>query len=125
LQAGHDTTAAEPEFWTGRRVWTAVAAGVGVLGLGVGSVFALVANSTYHDSLDECPKDKNRCTSVGVRLRDDARTQGDLATVGFVIGGLGLATAGVLLLWPSKSETRSASVEVHPTLGGMSVGGRW
>jgi hypothetical protein len=120
-----DASTAPPEFWTGRRIGAVVSAGIGVIGIGIGTAFGLAANSTYNDSLANCPRDKNLCTSAGVSQRDDARTQGNIATVGFVIGGLGLATAGVLLLLPTASDARRAGVELRPTLGGMTLRGRW
>ncbi len=112
------------EFWTGRRIGGAVAAGVGGVGIVAGTIFALIANSTYHDSLASCPNDKNLCTSLGVDQRDDARTLGNVATVGFAVGAAALATAAVLFLLPSGDGHRAA-VAVHPSMGGLTLRGGW
>jgi hypothetical protein len=76
-----------------------VLAGVGVVGVGVGATFALMAGSTNEDSKAECREDDpNRCNQAGVDMRDDARAQGNVATVAFAVGGTALASAGLWLL---------------------------
>jgi tetratricopeptide (TPR) repeat protein len=81
------------------RPWVIGLSTVGVAGLAVGTTFALLALSKYEQSKDDCDKDDvNACGSHGIELRDEARTKGDIATVGFIVGGVGLAGAGVLWL---------------------------
>jgi hypothetical protein len=67
-----------------------------VVGLGLGSVFGLKANSTNKDSKKSCdPNNANSCSRDGVSKRDDARTQGNVSTVSFIAGGALLAAAVV------------------------------
>jgi hypothetical protein len=102
---------------------------VGVIGLGVGTVFALKASSTNQDSKEKCRADSpNVCDPDGVAMRNDALDQGNIATVGFAVGGAALAGAiALFLLDGEKSEPRSearaglrASAAVAP--GSAAVG---
>jgi hypothetical protein len=90
-------------------------------------VFGVLAHSTYNDSLVQCPKDKNLCTPRGVSQRNDAITQGNVATAAFIVGGAAHA-AGVVLWLPifggGGSQTKM-SAEVAPTLGGLTMRSRW
>ncbi len=90
------------------RVVALVLGGVGVVGVGLGTVFALTAKSKYNDSLGDCaPADVNRCTAAGASRRDDARGMGNLATVSFITGGVALA--GGIAMWvvgaPKEGKT--------------------
>lgn len=99
-------------------------AGLGVVGLGVGTVFGLMASSTYDDSKAECqPDNPNLCSQNGVELRDDARSQGNIATVAFVVGGAALAGAGIWLLVDSGSSEKSMALAagVRTTPGGATL----
>lgn len=112
---------------------TWAAFGVGAVGLGVGTIFALKTSS----KLDEanglctvptpsgghaCPDDKQSQINA---LDDSARSAKTLAIVGFVAGGVGVA-AGVtlLVLSPGKSSSPAASTAVQPWIGLGSAGVR-
>jgi hypothetical protein len=70
--------------------------GAGVVGLGVGGFFGLQAMSKGSDS-DRCP-DPNNCDAETVKLRDDARSAGDISTIAFIAGGA-LAVGGAVLFF--------------------------
>jgi hypothetical protein len=114
--------------WRPLRTGALIAGGAGVVGFVVGGVFAGLAKSAYNDSLSQCPRDPNRCTSEGVKMRDDARGKGNAATAGLVIGGLG-AAAGVVLWFvappAAPSGDKHASLGISPGPGGVTVSGRW
>ncbi len=97
-------------------------AGVGVVGIGVGTVFGLMASSKNEDSKAECrTDDPNRCSQAGVDMRDDAIANGNIATVGFIVGGAALAGAGIWLLVDSGSSEKSSTAlaaGVRTTPGG-------
>ncbi len=97
-----------------------VAAGVGVVGLGVGGAFGLMAMSDKSDAQSVCPHDP--CgTQNGVSKWSDAGSAGNLSTALFVVGGVALAGAAVLwLAAPSSSNT-----QVGFGLGGARVKGTW
>ncbi|MBW2455951.1 MAG: hypothetical protein JRI68_15650 [Deltaproteobacteria bacterium] len=111
-----------------QRIAGIVVAGAGVVTLGVGTVLALVANSTYRDSDQYC--DENRCEPDGLELRETAIDQADIATVLFAVGG-GL-TAGGVLLWllapdgegpADGGQARPLDLAVTPT--GLWLRGMW
>jgi hypothetical protein len=100
-------------------------AGVGVVGIGVGTVFGLMASSKNEDSKAECQKeDPNRCSQAGVDMRDEAIANGNVATVGFIVGGAALAGAGIWLLVDSGGSEKSPTAlaaGVRTTPGGAGV----
>lgn len=113
----------------------AVALGLGVAGLGVGTALGFVAKSTAEDA--EC-NENDECTQAGLDTRSDARGQGNVGT-GVFIAGAALAVGGVILLItaPSsgdaeadkKSARRSRpparAVRVGVAPSGLIVQGTW
>jgi hypothetical protein len=88
-----------------RSNWTLVLGGAGFLGLGVGTYFALSAQSSLRDSRARCNQ-RNVCTDEGIELRDSAGTQANVATVALGFGASALLGAGVLLFAvPSASDS--------------------
>jgi hypothetical protein len=110
----------------------AVIAGVGVIGLVVGGVMGGMAISSNDDSLAECrPEDETVCSQAGFDLREDAKTQALVSTIGFIGGGVLLA-AGVVMIIVAPSgdaDTTGLTVEVGPTVGsehaGLTLRGSW
>jgi hypothetical protein len=103
-----------------------VALGVGVVGVGVGTVFGLQAKSKNDEALqpNNCPTSM-RCTQNGLNLTDDAKSAATISTIGFVAGGVALAAGAVLWITaPSKS-----GVYVAPSVGssfqGATLAGRF
>jgi len=93
-------------------------AGVGVVGVGVGTVFAVTAKNKYNESKSNgrCDlDDANSCSATGVGLRNDARSQGNIATIGFIAGGAALAGAGIVWLFTGTggSDQKHASSPAH------------
>lgn len=89
--------------------WPAlIAGGVGVAGVAVGSVFGLSSKSKRDDSNGFCTG--NECAPEGVALRDDAISAGNVSTVAFIVGGVGLAAGAVLwFTLPSGSDARAGA----------------
>ena len=109
---------------SGQRTLGLVVAGVGVVGLGVGGIFALSARSKYSDSKGYClPSDPNKCNSQGVSLRDDARSAGNVATV---LGGVGLAAlvGGAVLYFTAPSSKLAQAHALHIGAGAAQGGGQ-
>lgn len=102
--------------------------GVAAVGVAVGSIFGLQAISKNDDSNADGLCDGNRCVAEGAALRDDARSAGNISTIGFAVGGAGLV-AGVLLLVlePKRSAPQADSVAwsafVTPRGGALGFGG--
>jgi hypothetical protein len=97
------------------------------VGLVTGIVFGLKASS-QNDDAKACNADPS-CTEAGT-LSDDASTSADIATIAFVIGGVGIA--GGLVLWltaPTDDEAgpediAGRSLGIGLGLQGISVHGR-
>jgi serine/threonine-protein kinase len=84
-----------------------IAAGVGVVGVGVGSFFGLRAVSRNSESNAFCD-DANRCSDRGLALRDQALSDARISTVSMAVGVVGLA-AGAVLLWPHVTGRTSVA----------------
>jgi hypothetical protein len=94
-----------------------VLGGVGVVGLGVGTVFGILAISTNDQSKGEClPPAYTACSSAGVDLRNQALTYGNVSTVA-IIAGAALTATGVVLVVTSPKKTATAA-RLEPTFGG-------
>jgi serine/threonine-protein kinase len=113
---------------SGQRILGVVFGGLGIVGLGVGTAFALSAKSKYDDSLNACETaNHDLCNPTGISQRNDARSAGDAATVAFGLGAAALVAGGILWFTAPRASaaprTGSASLVVAPTLGGAVVKG--
>jgi len=103
---------------SGLRIASFAALGVGVIGLGAGTVFGLQSLSKRSSADNICP-DVNRCPNAKRDevdgLDNDARQAQTLATIGFVAGGVGVAAGVTMFLLSSKKQDQSA-LRQHPTV---------
>jgi hypothetical protein len=101
---------------------------VGVAGIVVGSVFGMQARSKWRDDvvlkscdggvITQCDLD-----DANARLeKSGARTDATISTVTFVVGGVALASAALLALWPrdrhSEGPAKSVQVQFVPMVAG-------
>lgn len=101
--------------------WIITLGAAGIIGLGVGTTFAILADQQYDDSLQDCDiDDPNMCGVDGYNQRNDARTKGTVATVGFVAGGALLATAAIVWIASGSSKSKQASAQ-HPRVSAAPV----
>jgi hypothetical protein len=112
-----------------RRTLGLVVGGAGVVGIGVGTVLALSAKSTFDDADAEC-NEENFCTPKGVALREDAVSRGNVATLVFGVGSAALIGGAVLWLTaPSRDAAAArapvARVQVGVGPGQVRVRGTW
>ena len=124
LQPGATMTASndEPEKKHGGNMWPAgISFGVGAVGIGLGTVFGILAFKATSDVQSHCKG--NVCPKSQEGNIKTARTDGNVSTAGFVIGGVGLAAGIVLALTvgrgssePAKDE-KPKSATVTPLLG--------
>jgi hypothetical protein len=99
----------------GHSVLPWVAFGVGAVGLGLGAVTGFMAMSEHSTLADECPS--MQCNPMNQKASDDLssyHTLATLSTVGFVVGGVGVA-AGVILLLTQPRGDSSPSVNTPAT----------
>lgn len=106
-----------------QRLFGIVSAGVGVVGIGVGTAFGLIAKSRKSDAEQVCPGERYCENQSGVDRWNDAKTAGGIATVGFIVGGLGLAGAAVLWFTDNPKAPEQPRVGLGP--GGLVVRGKW
>jgi hypothetical protein len=98
-----------------------VAGGVGVVGVAVGSIFGLQSMSKHNDAEKKCP---GECPDqAGVDLWNEARTAGNISTIAFAVGGVGLATGAIL--WFTAKPSRSSSVQAQVGPGSLQIRGTW
>ena len=91
-----------------------IAAGLGVVGLGVGAGFGLSSISKRDDSRNHCLVDQ--CDAEGVSLRDDAMKNGNIATIAAIAGGAAVVGGLVLVLTaPRGARERSGKLRAVPT----------
>ena len=84
-----------------------IAGGVGVVGVGVGSVFGLISRAKHNDADQHCNGTICR-DQQGVDSKISAIHAGNVSTVAFIVGAAGLA--GGAALWftaPHKTEMRA------------------
>ena len=108
-----------PGSW--RRPAGLVAAGVGVVALGVGTYFGVSAISKSSDAKGRCSP--SSCTDPGaVRENDDARTAATISDVA-IVGGLAALGAGAFLfLTAPAGPPRTTALHVAPVVGRERVG---
>ncbi|HEX4341402.1 MAG TPA: hypothetical protein VH062_36085 [Polyangiaceae bacterium] len=113
---------------------TWVAFGVGAVGIGVGAGFAVSSSSKVDDANKLCTAGPsgNACPSSSAATRaasldDDARSAKTISIVGFVVGGVGLATGATLLVMglTHKQPATAASIEPWVGFGSAGVNGRF
>jgi hypothetical protein len=117
----------EPKSGGGTKVPAIIGFSVGAVGLGVGAVFGVLA-------FDETAKvkalcDGNKCPARAdvVAGRNTALANGNVSTVGFVIGGVGVAAGVVLLLTVGSSSEKPAeekkdAITIVPYIGAGEAG---
>ena len=106
------------------RTWGYVVGSVGLVGLGVGTAFGLIALSKNSASKDNGACDANNvCDATGKSARDAAHSAGNVSTFAFIGGGIAVAVGAVLILTaPSPTSPRTARIEVAPLVGASSGG---
>jgi hypothetical protein len=80
------------------------AAGLGIVAIGIGTVFGIKSLSDKRASDDACPP--RGCTPAGLQSYDDARSAARIADIAIAVGVVALA-AGVVLVLTSPSSRSS------------------
>ncbi|HEX6764676.1 MAG TPA: hypothetical protein VF103_04345 [Polyangiaceae bacterium] len=108
---------------SGQRTIGLVVAGVGVVGVVVGTVFGLQASSKWKDAKAKCSDYPYGCGDDGVSLADDAKSAGTISTIGFIAGGVLVAGGAALWLTAGSGDEKSVSLGVGP--GTLRIKGRF
>lgn len=109
-----------------QRMWGLVVGGVGVVGLGAGTVFGLMAKSKHDEALEYCDA-QNRCSAQGIDLDDQARGRATVSTILFGVGAAATVGGAVLYFTAPSGDGGGVAVEAVPTVGGaaLSMRGVW
>jgi hypothetical protein len=103
-----------------------VIGGIGIVGVGVGTVFGFGAMGKANDANANCPTNTTCTNQSGVIERHDAIAMGNVSTAMIVVGGIGLVAGGVLLLTaPSSHESSVKSASVRWVGNGVVIGGQF
>jgi hypothetical protein len=110
---------------SGLRIASYVSLGVGVVGLGAGTVFALSSSSKRSEADDICSQEgefscpENRRAEVE-QLDSDADSASTMSIVSFIVGGVGVA--GGVTLYFLSADKKSTSASITPWVGFKSAG---
>jgi hypothetical protein len=98
----------------GRRVLGLAVGGAGVLGLGLGGLFAGLGFSSWSSANTACPS-HNECSASAVSDRSSAVTFSTASDVAFVAGGVVLAAGAILYLTAPKGAAPTVGLSVTPS----------
>ena len=91
-----------------------------MVGIGVGSVFGLIAKSKNDGTAGHC--NGGVCDAPTIATLSDARTDATVSTIAFAAGGVALA-AGVVLYLTAPHGDPATGLVVAPGGGGTSIAG--
>jgi hypothetical protein len=114
--------ASPPSSGKGKKTAGFVALGIGGAGLVVGGVTGVLAMSKHNKLAKECPDGFCDPETHGAEL-DSYHLIGTISTVGFIVGGVGIATGTILLLTSPKDQPATAATW-SPFIGVGSAGVR-
>ncbi len=97
-----------------------VAWGMGVVGVGVGSAFGLIAMKDKHDLTSRCGS--NACGADSSSSLDSAKRAGNISTIAFGVGGAGLVLGTVLFFTVGNPSERAGSAEPAKRFAGLTHG---
>jgi hypothetical protein len=117
-----------------RKTWAYVVGGVGVAGLATGTITGFISLSDWGQATKNCPASPSGKTRTCPDVADQnlgktAGTFADVATVGFIVGAVGVAAATALFLTApsSPSDQKAGNVHISPLVSptglGLAVGG--
>lgn len=96
---------------------------LGAIGIGVGSVTGLMSISKTDELKPECPN--NNCPPNRADDVDSAQSLGNISTVMFIVGAVGIGVGVVGLVMSNKGKDATAAIAkptVRPILGGTYYG---
>jgi hypothetical protein len=106
-----------------------ILAGIGVVGIGAGSVFGIMTFSKNGTANDNCKLPGGKCTQAGVDAGNAASTDAAISTVAFGVGVVSLAVGTFMILASRHPAPAAARVRVTPLLGsaggGLGLSGSW
>jgi hypothetical protein len=101
-----------------RKTLALAALGVGGAGLIFGTITGVIAMGKHSDLEGQCPDGK--CPNGVSGDVDSYKTMGTLSTIGFIVGGVGVAAGAVLWFTAPKSGTATGSASTTHVAKGFS-----
>ncbi len=102
-----------------------VVGGAGIVGIGIGSAFGLIAKSNLDDSNSNGHCHGNLCDQTGIDLRVSAKSNALSSTIAFSVGAAALAGGVVIWLTAPKAHTVVGLTPlVTDRVAGVTLGGR-
>ena len=95
--------------WSTQKTLGVVAAGVGVVGIGVGAFFGIRTSSKWNDAKGRCSGTPLDCDQTGVDLGTQAKNSGTIATIALIAGGVFVA-GGAVLFFTAPKDKRVGSI---------------
>jgi hypothetical protein len=102
--------------------WVAGGIGIAALVLGAGPGAVVLGDKATIDA--HCRSD-DTCDAQGLSAADQARTLGAVSTAGFVVGGVAIATALVLLVASSTHHPPRSGASAWTPVGVAGPGGEF
>lgn len=99
-----------------------VVGGAGVVALGVGVTFVLLARSAYSDAEDQCPTHTG-CSQSAMSLRERASTRATIGAVGVGAGIVGVGAGVALLAFGQRGRSREKARPFGVGVAAFSAGG--
>jgi hypothetical protein len=104
--------------WSTQKTIALAAGGVGIVGIGLGTAFGIIATSDASTTKSDCVA--ATCTSsqhaTALTEHSSATTAGNVSTATFIVGAVGVAAGVVLWFTAPKGEKPAAAA---PTVGGL------
>jgi len=109
-----------PSGISGKTIGAITALSIGGVGLVLGGVFGVMAMSKKSTLDGQCTA--KACPPGSQSMIDSANTFATVSTIGFIVGGVGIAAGIVLLAIPNGAPAKPARGYITPTFGFGSVG---
>jgi hypothetical protein len=105
-----------------QRAFAMVASGMGVVGVGIGTVFGLKSKSSHDEATKYCTG--AICNDPrGVTAGNDAHAAGNVSTIAMIVGVAGLA--GGVVLWLSAPKASERRAQLGAGLGTLQLRGEF
>ncbi len=119
-QASADSGTTHEGSKSSRKTVAFVAFGLGAAGLVVGGVAGALALGKHSDLATACPG--GNCTSDHQSDVDSYHSLGMISTIGFIVGGVGVAAGAILYFTAPKAASQATTAWISPYVGPGTVG---
>jgi hypothetical protein len=121
-------TPAQASGWNTQKTLGVVVAGAGVVGLAVGAVLGLGAQSDNDQALKNC-RTSTLCSANGLSLTADAKNAATAADVAFGVGAAALAAGAIVWFTAPHGPSKGTGIRALPVItasyGGLAIDAAW